>query len=262
MGGTGLEALLRMAAAWSGSTPKTCSIQVREARVSAKAPKLARLSKDSSQNRLRRWCVIRACLGKQSLTLADTPPSTDDWYATLLWIDRRKCRLITHADTRFMLLVADIRVSDLRPLGRRIVELLTRALLEEGVPSDALGRLEPNEVTLTKTASRHVLGVMNQMALEIGWQVEHVDGLWNIDIGELNRRLRRSLHRKVGDYRVPLEVSGTYKLYTGLAPEPDGSAIAATSTADELVNLASRKPPHVSREKVHRAGGASVRRLH
>jgi hypothetical protein len=103
-------------------------------------------------------------------------------------------------------LVADIRVRDLRPLGRRVVELLTRALLEEGVPSDALGRLEPNELTLAKTASRHVLGVMNQMALEIGWRVDHVGRLWNIDVGELNQHLRRSLHTENGDYRVPLEL--------------------------------------------------------
>nr|MBA3365230.1 hypothetical protein [Actinomycetota bacterium] len=76
----------------------------------------------------------------------------------------------------------------------------------EGLPSDALGRLEPNEVRLAKTASRHVLGVMNQMALEIGWHVDQVGGLWNIDVDGLNRHLRRSLHTKDGDYRVPLEL--------------------------------------------------------
>ena len=131
-------------------------------------------------------------LGGQSVALVDSPPSTDDWYANLLWVDQRKCLLVAHAGTLFTLFVADIRVNDLRPFERRIVELLTGALLEEGLSSDALGRLEPNEVRLAKTASRHVLGVMNQMALEIGWHVDPVGGLWNIDVDGLNRHLRRS----------------------------------------------------------------------
>ena len=28
-------------------------------------------------------------------TLADPPPSNDDWYMNLLWLDRRKCLLLT-----------------------------------------------------------------------------------------------------------------------------------------------------------------------
>jgi hypothetical protein len=145
-------------------------------------------------------------LGKCSVTLVDAPTSDDDWYANLLWIDRRKCLLIVHAGTLFALFAADIRVSDLRPLERRVVELLASALLEEGLPIDALGRLEPSKVRLAKTASRHVLGVMNQMAFEIGWHVDQAGGLWNVEVDELNSHLRRSLHTKDGDYRVPLEL--------------------------------------------------------
>ncbi|MCA1698988.1 MAG: hypothetical protein LC790_08835 [Actinobacteria bacterium] len=107
---------------------------------------------------------------------------------------------------RSSLFVADIRVNDLRPFERRIVELLTGALLEERLPSDTLGRLEPNEIRLAKTANRHVLGVINQMALAIGWHVDQVGGPWNIDVDGLNRHLHRSLHTKDGDYRAPLEL--------------------------------------------------------
>jgi hypothetical protein len=145
-------------------------------------------------------------LGRQSVALIDAPPSGDDWYANILWVDRRKCLLVAHADTLFALFVADIRVSDLRPFEGRIVELLNGALLEEGLPKDALGRLEPTDVRLAKTASRQVLGVMNQMALEIGWHVDQAGGLWNTEVDELNRHVRRSLHTKDGDYQVPLEL--------------------------------------------------------
>jgi hypothetical protein len=145
-------------------------------------------------------------LGKRSVSLVEAPAHEDDWYANLLWLDRRKCLLITHGGTLFSLFVADVRISDLRPFERRIAGLIAGALLEEGLPIDALGRLDPDEVWLAKTASRHVLGVMNQMTLEISWHIDRAGGLWNIDVDELNRHLRRSLHTKDGDYRVPLEL--------------------------------------------------------
>jgi hypothetical protein len=34
-------------------------------------------------------------LGGSAVTLTELPPSDDDWYANLLWIDRRKCVLLT-----------------------------------------------------------------------------------------------------------------------------------------------------------------------
>lgn len=47
---------------------------------------------------------------------------------------------------------------------------------------------------------------MNQMAFEIEWVVDQAGGLWNVDIGDLNCHLHRSLHTKEGEYRVPLEL--------------------------------------------------------
>ena len=94
----------------------------------------------------------------------------------------------------------------MRPFERRVVDLLTGALLDEGLPSDALGRLEASEVQIAETASKHVLGVMNQMAFEIGWAADQAGGLWNVDVDDLNRRLRRNLHTKDGQYRIPLEL--------------------------------------------------------
>jgi hypothetical protein len=47
---------------------------------------------------------------------------------------------------------------------------------------------------------------MNQMMFEIGWHIDQAGGLWNVNTGELNRHLRRSLHTKDGDYRLPLEL--------------------------------------------------------
>lgn len=145
-------------------------------------------------------------LGRRAAALVEAPPGDDDWYANLLWIDRRKCLLVLHAGTLFPTFVPDIRVADLRPFGRRIVALLEGALLDEGLPVSALGRLDPDTVRLAKTASRHVLGVMNEIAFECSWHADQAGGLCNVNADELNHHLRRSLHTKDGQYRVPLEL--------------------------------------------------------
>jgi hypothetical protein len=47
--------------------------------------------------------------------LRQPEPSDDDWYANLLWVERQKCLLFTHAGTLFSVFVAGVRKADLRP---------------------------------------------------------------------------------------------------------------------------------------------------
>ena len=75
---------------------------------------------DLLAKRLRCTGKLLNLLGKQSVRLVEAPPKSDDWYANLLWLDRRKCLLITHAGTLFSLFVVDVRIADLRPFERRI----------------------------------------------------------------------------------------------------------------------------------------------
>lgn len=150
---------------------------------------------------------LLALLGKSSVALVEAPPSEDDWYANLLWYDRRKCLLVVHAGTLFPVFVADVHAPALRPIEQKIVGLIEGALLEEGLPADALGPLDPDYVQVAKTASRHVLGVMNEMAFECGWQIDQAGGLWNVELDELNHHLRRSLHSRNGDYHEPLRLA-------------------------------------------------------
>ncbi|HEY5057941.1 MAG TPA: hypothetical protein VII51_02890 [Gaiellaceae bacterium] len=149
---------------------------------------------------------LRDALHVGSGALLDAPPNEDDFYANLVWFDRRKCLLLVHAGTLFPVFVADVRVPDLRPIGRQVVRVVEDALLEEGLPVDAFGQLDPDDVQLEKTASRHVLGVMNEIAFECGWQIDRAGGLWNVKVDDLNHHIRRSLHTKDGDYQVPLEL--------------------------------------------------------
>jgi hypothetical protein len=136
----------------------------------------------------------------------EQPPGDDDWYANLLWIDRRKCLLLVHADTLFSVFRADVRAGDLRPLGPFVVRAVEEELQSEGFPLDVLGPLDRHDVQIGKTASRSVLGSMNDMAIHLRYQIDYEGGLDVCDIRSLNRRQRRTLHTRRGVYAEPLDL--------------------------------------------------------
>lgn len=146
-------------------------------------------------------------LGDRGRALVDEPPRDDDWYANLIWLDRRKCLLLLHAGTLFPVFAADVRAAELRRLGVYVTGLVVDALVAEGLPVDALGRLDPADVHVARTASRSVLGHMNDMAFMCRHEVETAGGLQRTSISSLNHRLRRGLHNCGGKYVVPLELA-------------------------------------------------------
>jgi hypothetical protein len=150
-------------------------------------------------------CTARllGVLGR-GVDLLDEPPSDDDWYANLLWIDRRKCLLVTHAGTLFPVFVANVRKADLVPLGALVAEHAAMALSDERLPDDILGVLDPGSARVARTASRRILSFMNDSARACRYAVEDSGGLEHTDLDDLNWRLRRQLHDHDG-YRQPLD---------------------------------------------------------
>ena len=144
-------------------------------------------------------------LGRRSVTLSKLPPSDDDWYLNLVWIERQKCLLLTHTGTLFSVLRVGVRVADLRPLGDYLVGAIQIELRAEGLPADTFSGLEPGSVQLAKTASRSTLGFMTEMAFELGWIITDNGGLRRSDVNELNHALRRLLWNR-GDYVRPIEL--------------------------------------------------------
>jgi hypothetical protein len=157
--------------------------------------------------------------------LANPPPSDDDWYMNLLWLDRRKCLLLTHAGTLFPVFVADVRAADLRPLGTYVVRIIEAELASEDLPAESVGQLDPDLVQVAKTASRSVLGCMNEMAFYLDYAVADAGGLSRCDSNALNRHLRRRLHSRDG-YATPLELVA--RRLSRTAGTPAGSAARST----------------------------------
>lgn len=128
-----------------------------------------------------------------------------EWYGNLLWFERRKCLLVTHAATLFSVFIPDVRKKDLTPIGPFITRQIEAALAVESLPPNAIGQLDPDDVRIAKTASRTVLGCMNDMAWGIENTVMGEGGLANADIENLNRQLRRFINSPSG-YQRPVDV--------------------------------------------------------
>jgi hypothetical protein len=191
-------------------------------------------------------CTARllGLLGVRRGELAIIAPARDDWYANLLWIERRKCLLLTHADTAFAVFVADVRARDVRPFGPYACRLIGEALAAEGLPADALGQLDGGAARLAATASRRVLGYMNDIALHVERVVAASGGLARTDAASVNQRLQRTLHDHDGAYQDPLErIRERAGAPTPTARRPTAPAAAPTTALRLRVDLGGMPKP-------------------
>jgi hypothetical protein len=162
-------------------------------------------------------------VGPRPGDLVRAEPAADDWYANLLWLDRRKCLLLAHASTLFSVFVPGVRKSDLVPTGPVVMSLIQEELRAESLPLDCLGVLAPSSVEIARTASRVVLGYMNEMGWYCKYAVAAHGGLDCCNAVQLNRELRRELHqsRQPPGYFVPIELAqgqATRNVEVGVRP--------------------------------------------
>jgi hypothetical protein len=154
---------------------------------------------------------LLALIGQSSRrSLAAIEPDDDDWYANLVWLDRRKCVLFTHAGTLFSALAANVGVADIRSIQRLAVTLIEGELLAERLPADTFGDLHSSPITLARTASRSVLGCMNDMVALCEAAVDDAGGLHACDVGALNRQLQRTIFR-AREYVPVLELAAGWR---------------------------------------------------
>lgn len=154
---------------------------------------------------LRCTAKLQAVIGRAVPDAAALPASAGDWYANLLWIDGRKCLLATHAGTLFSVVVPDVRVAQLRPIGAFLVPRIVEQLAAEGLPAEIVGVTDSCGVRIAKTADRSVLGCMNDLALHCEYAVADAGGLAQVDLGALHHRLQRNI-TSARDYVPAIEL--------------------------------------------------------
>ncbi|NLA35248.1 MAG: hypothetical protein GX868_06110 [Actinobacteria bacterium] len=156
--------------------------------------------------------MILRCTAKVLELLKVRPPAVgqadpQDWYAHLMWIDRRKCLLVTHAGTLFSVFMPNVTAAGLRPIGPPVVSAIQAALHAEGLPGNALGDLDPTQVVVAKTADRRILGTINDLAFTIEHRIATAGGLARCDVDGINHDLHRTINSITG-YVRPIELVG------------------------------------------------------
>ena len=147
-------------------------------------------------------------IGASPDELVSAEPTDADWYASLFSLNRRRFLLLAHAGTLFAVLAASVRKVDLLPIGRVAVRLIHQELAVESLPQDSLGQLDPESIRLAGTASRSVLGYMNEMVRYCRYAIGAQGGLERCDVKSINRDLRREIHlsRQPPGYFVPIDL--------------------------------------------------------
>lgn len=133
-------------------------------------------------------------------------PGPEDWYANLLWFERRKCLLLTHSATLFTIFEPNVTAASLRAAHQLVADLIGLELRREGLPAGTFGDLAQEDVLLAKTADRSVLGCMNDMAFMCEHAIAEAGGLARTDLAKLNMSLRRNINSARG-YCPPIELT-------------------------------------------------------
>lgn len=145
-------------------------------------------------------------IGRTRVELAAPAPDDEDWYANLLWFDRRKCLLLTHAGTLFSVFEANLTVAMLRDTHALLADVVERELAAEGLPADTFGQLRCGTLLLAGTADRQVLGCMRDMADLCEQFIAEHGGLDRADLQAINRALRRNIS-SARRYAAPIELA-------------------------------------------------------
>jgi hypothetical protein len=146
-------------------------------------------------------CTVKALklLGLRPAALAEVEAGDDDWYLNLLWFDRRKCLLLVHAGTLFPVFAPDVRKADIVPFPAWVARTVAANLQRAGLPAHVLSAVDA-DTPVGKTASRRVLGFMNDMAVHIDYAVAAAGSLHGCDEELLNRALRDVPYQVAGEY--------------------------------------------------------------
>ncbi len=145
-------------------------------------------------------------LGTEPAADPQPVPGAEDWYGNLLWFDRRRCLLLTHAGTLFSIFEADVRAAYLRDTHRLVTGWIARELAREGLPPGTFGPLDRQELIVARTADRSVLGCMNDMAVLCEHAIARSGGMRQADLADLNRALRRNVNSARG-YERPVDLA-------------------------------------------------------
>jgi hypothetical protein len=106
------------------------------------------------------------------------PTSFMAWHANFVSIDRKKAIVLMNNETRYSIVIYRPSKKDFSKINELIREAIITALRMEGVRKEVIEAYmeKAGEITFSKTASRSMLGKMNNAVREIEFTQEYLDG--------------------------------------------------------------------------------------
>ena len=134
------------------------------------------------------------------------------WNATIFYVDRKKCWLITNGFTKYNVVLTDIKSSDLSKIEQIFKDALFGQLIYDGIITDfenlssIIGRLD----FLPTDNDRSTTGFQNHNLESLNWWKYEFGCIENMPIKDLTNRLNTSpIHigkgRKMSDYTNSIE---------------------------------------------------------
>jgi hypothetical protein len=157
-------------------------------------------------------CTQKLLKEMENPPLVDIHADTEgvgNWYANIIRIDRKKCLLFTNEKTLYSFLIPNVRKANLRNIVDEFLVNLSFNLQAEGFGLDVVSKImqEYQDIGFAKTASKKILGSMNQIAFEWEVRVQMKEGLENIRVLEINKEMNKTLRsNQMGkEYFYPIE---------------------------------------------------------
>jgi len=153
-------------------------------------------------------------------------PSLGDWYAHLLVISRKRVLLFTNEPTLYSFAVLRVRKAALSSITKTFLEHLAQNLASDDLPTDVIQRVveEYRTVTIAGTASRRVVGSMNNLANLLEHHVRDAGVIATCDVRTLNAQFNHMPHQPLG-WKFAIEALQERLLGVFVVPGPRPSRV-------------------------------------
>lgn len=135
--------------------------------------------------------------------LSDPTPALGEWYVNLIPVEHLPVYIFVNSTTLLTILLPARKIYSLIPaLPQRVSRLLHRLGVPERLVEEETTQML--EAQIAKTASRSVLGSMNDLTVQVQYtaEIDEYDDIINLD--EVELRLSQIPYKSLG-YRLPSE---------------------------------------------------------
>jgi hypothetical protein len=126
--------------------------------------------------------------------ILSNPEGLGNWYANLLWFNRKKCILFTNEKSLYTFLVPKVVKHNLDDIETEFVIHLAKNLQYEGISLEAINKIN----------QEYFLGSMNDLAYQCEYFVMRDGGIEKARILQINHKLNRTPMSAI-KYRYPID---------------------------------------------------------